>query len=180
MITPVITAVLGFLGPFLPKVLDLWGRKIDNAHEIAMLKVQIESAKLEHAWKMEELASRADIEESKLLHAPDLRRASYGVTIIDALSKDKWPKWLIIPIIYLFAILDFVAGMVRPAITYSIVGFYMIYKWARYQYLVEISDGDRSVVLSLWGDQDWAILTLVLGFWFGNRTASKAFKWTRS
>lgn len=30
-------------------------------------------------------------------------------------------------------------------------------------------------VRNLWGEQDWAVLTLVLSYWFGHRAAKAAF-----
>ena len=50
----IFSAVLGFAAPFLPEVLKYFNRKQDNAHELEMMKLQIEKGAAEHThgeWK---------------------------------------------------------------------------------------------------------------------------------
>mgnify|MGYP006969554431 CR=1 FL=1 len=70
--------------------------------------------------------------------------------------------------------------MVRPAVTYAIVGFYMVVKLARFRLMESVvSDDTRwfELVARVWDEHDFAVLTLVIGFWFGNRIAQRAFGW---
>lgn len=171
----VLTAVLGFLGPFIPELIKIWGRKVDNQHEIALLAVQVKQAELEHERRLEVINTTADVQEMATLRQPFSAGHSYGVAILDALRGDNWPRWIMLPLVYLFAFLDFLIGAVRPLITYAAFGFYIVYKWARFKY-IEAQTGDAGMALTnLWTESDWAVLTLVLGFWFGQRTAQRAF-----
>lgn len=164
----ILSAVFGFAAPFLPELLKFFRDKSDKAHELQMFRMQMEFAAKEHAMKMAELESMADIEEAKVLHQPI---QSYGVQLIDAADKwatTTWGKWLITPAFYAFALLDFIAGIVRPGITVAVVAFYIAYKWA----VLQAAGGN---IMAVWGDNDWAMVTLVLSYWFGHRAAKASF-----
>lgn len=164
----ILSAVFGFAAPFLPELLKWFREKDDKKHELALFRMQMEFAGKAHEMKMKELESLADIEEAKVLHQPV---ASYGVQLIDAADKwagSTWGKVLVTPAFYLFVILDFVAGIVRPGITVAVVAFYITYKWA----LLQTVGGD---IVAVWGDNDWAMVTLVLSYWFGHRAAKASF-----
>ena len=47
----ILSAVLGFAAPFLPEALKYFNRKADNAHELAMLRLQGELADKQHAYR---------------------------------------------------------------------------------------------------------------------------------
>lgn len=166
----ILTALLGFAGPFIPELIKLFRQKQDNSHELAVLEMQTKIAANQHLYKMEELNVNADIVEMQTLRTP---QQSFGVQMLDA-AKD-WPKLLIIPVFYLFAFLDFVSGMVRPAVTYGITGFYLMYKWALFEQAKLISGSwDRAAVI-IWTEMDFSILLLVLGYYFGSRLVKSQF-----
>ena len=170
-----LSAIFGFAAPFLPELLKYFRAAQDNAHELALLRLRMEQGAVEHLWKMEEINARADIEEAKELHKP---APSFGVQLLDAAEKwaeQRWGKWLILPAFYAFVILDFVAGMVRPSITYAAFAFYTLYKWALFSNAKAIGQDNLHALMSTWGEQDWAVLTLVLSYWFGHRAAKAAF-----
>jgi hypothetical protein len=164
----ILSAIFGFAAPFLPELLKWFRDKDDKRHELEMFRMQMEFAAREHQMKMAELESMADIEEAKVLHQPI---QSYGVQLIDAADKwatSTWGKWLITPAFYAFALLDFIAGIVRPGITVAVVAFYISYKWA----VLQAAGGN---IMAVWGDNDWAMVTLVLSYWFGHRAAKASF-----
>lgn len=168
MMLAILSAVFGFAAPFLPELLKWFRDKDDKKHELELFRLQMEFASKEHAFKMAELDAVADIEEAKVLHQP---MQSYGVQLIDAADKwanTKWGKWLITPAFYIFVILDFIAGIVRPGITVAVVAFYIAYKWQMLQ-----SAGGN--IASVWGDNDWAMVTLVLSYWFGHRAFKASY-----
>lgn len=169
-----IMGVLGFAAPFLPEIMKYFTRKQDNAQELALLEMRLKAGAQEHLWKMEEITATADIAEAKELHKP---QASFGVQILDKAHDSGMSGWLVAPVFYLFSALDFINGMVRPAIAYCSFGFYVAYKWAMYTTLTSERFGnDAAGALSqLWGEQDWAVLTLVLSYFFGARSAKMAF-----
>lgn len=166
------SAIFGFAAPFLPELLKYFNRKADMAHEKEMMGLRLQHAEKEHLWRMEEVTAQADIEEAKELHRP---APSFGVQVLDAAKDSGWGKWAIVPAFYLFTLLDFVAGMVRPSITYGAFTFYVAYKWSLWQLAITYNATRDQALVSIWGDNDWAVLTLVLSYWFGHRASKAAF-----
>jgi hypothetical protein len=166
----IIATLLGFAGPFIPEFFKFFTRKQDNAHELAILQMQAAQAGQNHLYKMEELSVSADIAEMTTLRQP---QQSFGVQILDA-AKD-WPKLVIVPVFYLFALLDFVTGLVRPAVTYSVVGFYFVYKWALFDLAKTTNGSWQLAAQSTWTENDWALLLCTVSYWFGSRVVKAAF-----
>ena len=168
----IFSAVLGFAAPFLPEILKYFNRKQDNAHELEMMKLQIEKGAAEHSWRMEEISTSADIAESVTLHAPV---KSFGVQLLDAAKGYDLSGWALYPAFYLFSLLDFLSGFVRPGITYAAFGFYMSVKWAELMIAKANSSALSIALLQVWTSEDRAIVILVLSYWFGHRSAKAAF-----
>ncbi len=160
----------GVVGPLLPSVINLVRDWQDRKHELQMLEMRMKYAQAEHTWRMEEINAHADIEEAKVLHAP---QKSFGIDLIDASSKwadTTWGKWLITPSFLLYTLLDIVNGFVRPTIAYAAFGFYMVYKWSIFQ-IAQTHMMTIEAINSTWTENDWMVLLMVLGFFFGQRAA---------
>lgn len=158
--------ILGFLGPFIPELLKWFRDKDDKKHELDMFRLQMEFASQEHKMRLEEIESTADIQEATVLHQPT---QSYGVQLLDAASAwagTLWGKFLVTPAFYLFTVLDFLSGVVRPGITVAAFTFYAICKWI----LIK-----NVGVTAAWTETDYEILVLTLSYWFGHRAAKQAF-----
>lgn len=171
----ILSAILGFLGPFLPEVLKLINRRQDNAHELALYRLQMQAAEAAHLQAMSQIEAQADMAEAIYIHKPP---SSFGVQLLDAAKESGLKGWAIVPTFWLFVLVDVFSALVRPVITYAAFGFYVAYKFARFQMMGSLSSADFTVyegVVNLWGDQDWAIVTLVLSYWFGHRAAKAAF-----
>jgi hypothetical protein len=171
----IVMTVFGFLAPLLPEVLKWLNRKADYTHELAMFKLRMEAANFEHTWRMEEITAHADIEEAKQLHKP---MRSYGIDLLDKADDNDWPRWVMVPAFWAFVLLDWLAGMVRPAVTYAAFAFYIVFLWARFQLIASVSDDSITaweIITTLYGENDMAILHLVLSYWFGHRAAKQAF-----
>jgi len=168
----ILSACLGFLAPFLPECLKFFQRKQDNQQELAILNLQIQKGAQEHIWKMEEITTQGDIAELTELHKP---QQSFGVQLLDAAKGFNLSGWALYPAFYLYSFLDFVAGMVRPVVTYSAFGFYMAVKWAQISMWKMGGTDTATAILQVWGPEDRAIVILVLSYWFGQRSAKAAF-----
>lgn len=170
----IFSAIFGFAAPFLPELFKWLNRKADNAHEIEMMTLRMNAAQAEHTWRMEEVSAQADIAEAVELHKP---QQSFGVQILDKAHDSGMPSWLVAPVFYLFAALDFISGMVRPGVTYVVVGGYMSYKAALYSTLTSARFGNdwAGAVQQVWTEQDYAVMSMVLAFWFGGRTYKAVF-----
>lgn len=174
MLTVILSFLSGVVGPMLPELLKYFRQKQDNLHELAMLEARMKYAQYEHMWRMEEINVKADITETQVLHG---KQNSFGVQLLDASQKwadSQWGKWLVTPAFYFFAFLDFLNGMVRPVIAYAAFGFYMAYKLALYEIALRSNDSAMAV-LQTWGENDWAVLMTVIGFFFGQRMVKAAF-----
>ena len=169
------SAVLGFAAPFLPELLKYYTRKQDNAHELATMRIQGELADKNHAYRMDEIRTtaeaKADENEAFVIHK---QQKSFGVQLLDAAKGYGLSGWALYPAFYLFCILDFLAGLVRPGITYASFGFYMAVKWAELS-IARNSSALSAALLQVWGQEDRAIVILVLSYWFGHRSAKAAF-----
>lgn len=166
-----LSAVFGFAAPFLPELLKYFNRKQDNLHELEMMKLQMEAAAAQHTWRMEEINATADIKEAELLHT---QPQSFGVQLLDAGTKWAQKGWLL-PVFYLFSLLDFIAGMVRPTITYAAFGFYAWVKYSQITLAAQTAGSLSLAALQVWGEADMAIIVMVLSYWFGHRAAKQAF-----
>jgi len=167
----IVSALLGFFAPFLPQVVKLFQQKIDNAHELAMMKLRLEMASQEHLWRMEEINTQADIAESYVLHRP---QQSFGVQILDAAKESKMSNWTTVPVFWMFSLLDAWSASVRPNITYAMFAFYAVTKFAQYQIYVMLTDNSHAIA-SLWTENDWAVLLMCGSYWLGMRSAKAAF-----
>lgn len=166
---------LPFVVSFLPEILKWWNAREANRHELAMMEMRLKYAEKEHLWKMEEINVSADIKEAELLHAP---QASFGVQVLDAAKGHKMSSWTIVPVFWAFAFLDWLSGIVRPAVTFAAFGFYMAYKIACLmvmQHTVENPQEWYYQVSALWGEQDWDLLSMCLSFYFGLRARKEIF-----
>lgn len=171
MFTLLMSFLTGVLGPLLPNILNLIREWQDRKHELALLEVRLKFAQYEHMWRMEEINARADIEEARTLHLP---QQSFGVQLLDAANKwaeTTWGKWMITPSFLLFTMLDFINGLVRPIIAYTAFGFYMVYKWSIFQIAKQSSTTTVEAINRTWTENDWMVLLMVLGFFFGQRAA---------
>lgn len=168
----VLTAIFGFAAPFLPELLKLFRFKMEARQEQDMYRLQVEAQERLGKLRLDEVNVQADMTEMITLHQP---AQSFGVQVLDAAKASGFGAWAIVPAFYLFALLDFLAGMVRPAVTYAMVAFYIAVKWAHFQLAVTYSATREQAILDVWTAEDWAVLTLVIGFWFGHRAAKATF-----
>lgn len=174
MIT-VLTALLGFLGPFVPELLKFFRERQDQAFELKRLELNAALYEKQHLWKMAEIDAAAGAEEFRALHAPV---PSFGVQILDKAHSSGLPAWAVLPVFWLFSLADWFAAMIRPGVTAVVVAMWIAYKWGRFMLMQHVSDQSfqwYEGVVKLWDEQDWALLFLVLGHWFGQRAVKAVF-----
>lgn len=157
-----LSALLGFVSSSIPEFIKLFRESKDRQHEVTLLKLQMEydreklaaqreSEQLQRVAKLQEIEVQADIAESQALNAR-VSDNKVGINWVDAL-----------------------AGSVRPMITYLFFVLYGVTKWAQYQLLVspllpwQSSMSAEQAIVALWSDDDMAIFTAIIAFWFGQR-----------
>jgi hypothetical protein len=157
-----LSALLGFFSSAVPDLLKLFRDGRDRAHEITLLKLQMEFAREKlmvahqeaqqaQAMQLQAIASHAEVSEQLALNAR-VRDSLTGIHWVDAL-----------------------AGSVRPTITYAFFGLYVLVKCAQFYLLLHPSmPWQQSMTLaqalvSLWTEEDIAIFSAIMAFWFGQR-----------
>lgn len=168
-----ISALFGFLGPFVPKLFDMFQAKQDHAQEIELMKLRLEAGASEHMWRLEEINAKADIEEAVAIHKPE---ESYADKLITSVAGGTLPGWVKAYVALIGVHVDFVIRMCRPVITYAMVGFYMFYKVAVFEALRASGLNGNEAFLGSWAEFDQAMLAAVISFWFGGRVLHRYTK----
>jgi len=151
-----VASALGFLGGFIPDIIKYFNGKQDNAHELAILELQIKAQSQLHTERLEEINAEADISESKALY-------SYAKV---ELTGVKWAD----------ALLAIYNGSVRPSITYLFTGLYCTVKLAQVYSMVTASGtGILDAVKYTYTEVDMSCLMLCLSYYFGQRMSAKVF-----
>jgi len=148
-------SLIGLFGSGLPRILAFFERKQDHKHQLEFMREQAaihaRLVELGHAAKMAEINALADVQHDAL---------AFG-----AASKPSGVTWV-----------DAFAAMIRPSLTLMFFLLYAALKLAQFILLSAEAVGAigfASVVVTMWGNEDWAIWSAIITFWFGNRTFNK-------
>lgn len=161
-----LSALLGFISSAVPEGFKLLREARDREHEITLLKLQMdydreklaaaaEIGAADRAARLQEIAVAADSAEGAQLN-DRLKANLTGIHWVDAL-----------------------AGSVRPILTYAFFSLYFVIKCAQFHLLIDPAlPWQRELTLaqalaSLWTEEDIAIFSTILAFWFGQRALGK-------
>jgi hypothetical protein len=161
------SAVIGFISSAVPDLIKLYRDAQDRAHELDILKLQMD-------YNRANLAVTAnDNREARVdqLKAIEIQADTAEQTLLNERLKDNLTgiHWV-----------DALAGSVRPIITYAFFALYFLVKFAQFHLLLDPSLPWQSsltfaqAVVSLWTQEDIAIFSAVIAFWFGQRALLKA------
>lgn len=141
----ILSALIGFLSSGLPSLLKYLNDKNDKAHELAIMQMQMEMAKLEFKEQLDEMNIKADTAEMATLYTT----YKTGITWIDAFN-----------------------GTVRPVVTYLLVFLYIAVKIMQYNNLHgDVPEFEKLDIL--WTVEDHVLFTGVISFYFGMRHFNK-------
>ncbi|MFZ4124585.1 MAG: hypothetical protein ACOYJ2_00745 [Rickettsiales bacterium] len=158
-----LSALVGFISSGIPEFIKLFRESKDRSHEITLMKLQMEydreklaaareSEQLQRAVRLQEIEVQADIADTRTL-SQRVSDSRVGIAWVDAL-----------------------AGSVRPTITYLFFLLYALTKWAQYQLLVASHQSpvaSAEAIILLWTQDDMAIFTAIIAFWFGQRMIAR-------
>lgn len=146
---------LGGLLRFVPAAIKLFSDKKDNDHEYRMTQLQL---KIDTA--------RADREIDKVHAQGDLAEIIGGMEAygeaIRAQGKLTGVRWV-----------DALNQSVRPILTYWWQILFTVYKLCVIGAAIVNWTTFDAFVGSLWTMQDWGIISMILGFWFVDRSLRK-------
>jgi len=157
----------GLLISGLPKLLDFFQNKADQAHELRLMQMQMER---ELALAAQGFAAQERIEEirSEQVAMETDARMTEAALSHDQKVLDKASKW----------VASYV-GTVRPTVTYIFVfelvainAFMAFYLWNQPGLIQNIDDVLKYSSL-IFSDDEMAMLGGIVGFWFGSRQWSK-------
>lgn len=152
MLASILGAIVGLLGSGLPRILALFEARQNHAQELEMLKVQgqfqLDMINAGSAAKMAEIGAVADMRGDLAAFTASLKPT--GIKWVDAFN-----------------------GFVRPFLTLCFFALYAAVKWATFVVLSQDHGGAAPTILSMWGEEDWAIWAAIVTFWFGSRSFNK-------
>ena len=144
-------SLLGFGTSIVPEVLGFFKQSQANKQELKMLEAKAQYAAQLSTLKLRELAAEAAIAETKGLYAHDTELARRGGWVVG------------------------LQASVRPVITYLFMLAFLAVKAGMVYSLIANQSVDWPTALeSAFGDEEMALLSCILSFWFGNRAMSKA------
>jgi hypothetical protein len=162
-----ISTLGGLLISGLPKLLEYFQNKADQAHELKLAAVQTER---ELALAAAGFAAQAKVEEirtEQVAMEADARMTEAALEH-DAKVLEKAASWV-----------SSYVGTVRPTVTYIFVlelvavnAFMCVYLWSNPGLIQNMDDVIKYSDL-IFSSDETAMLGGILGFWFGSRTWSK-------
>jgi hypothetical protein len=162
-----LSALLGFVSSALPEAVKLFREGKDRAHEMALLKLQMDYDREKLAVVTQENnAARASQLQEIEVQAGIAEQTALNARLKDNLTGVAW--------------VDALAGSVRPALTYAFFVLYFLVKCAQFHLLTNpalpwVHEVNVSQALvSLWTEEDIAIFSAIVAFWFGQRSIFKA------
>lgn len=157
----------GLLISGLPKLLEFFQNKADQAHELALARVQTERELQLAAAGFAAQARVEEIRTEQVAMETDARMTEAALAH-DAKVLEKAASWV-----------SSYVGTVRPTVTYIFVlelllinGFMAFYLWHNPQLVQSIDDVIRYSDL-IFSSDEMAMLGGIIGYWFGSRGWSK-------
>jgi hypothetical protein len=158
MILTLLSMLGGGLMRLLPEVFSILKQRGDNQHELAMLDKQIALEQTRSAMRQDEIRTQGE--------------ADMNLAQMDALSEALKGQMQLTHMWFIDA-LNFA---VRPTTTYYLLTMYGLAKLAMYQIAIAHGTSGWEAILKLYDEEDRAILSGTLAFWFVGRSIEKAKK----
>lgn len=175
--------VSGLIGTAVTTVAGYFTQKLKNKHDVEMGNLDIKSMKMEAEMNIK--VTKAKVEGEVELAEVDAMKTSYTMLSQDLFDKSYmkyimgrgWLAWVAVPIVLMFALVDFLKHLARPALTYYLVGAttwitYLCYKIMSLDGIVmtgnEAFDLFKIVVMTV-----IYLTASCVSWWFGDRRIAK-------
>jgi hypothetical protein len=149
----ILGSIFGGLFRLAPELLKWFDRKDDRAHELKMYQLQIDVEKTRGEYKLEEKYVDYSIAQTQALQ-----------TALKGQSDDasKSYKWVAAA-----------SALVRPMVTYVLFAMYVAFKITTMIYAISSGTAPAEVITENWTQDDFAMLNMILTFWFVGRSIEK-------
>lgn len=162
-----LSTFVGFISSAIPDCIKLFRDARDRAHEVTLLTLQIE---YDRVWLGRVSAENAEM-RAQQLQAIEIQAATAEQAILNERVKESLTgiHWV-----------DALAGSVRPILTYAFFLLYFLVKVAQFELLLNpvFSRQDAmttsEALVALWTEEDIALFSAVIAFWFGQRAMIRA------
>jgi len=143
-----VTTLIGLLGGILPYVVRILELRQTYKYELELAKIQLEAAKMGFDLEYSINATKADIEEGKLLRYHDLY-----------LDDSKFFNTL--------------RASIRPILTYFFFFLFCAVKFSAMALMFQQGYNGLEVLNAVWDIYTVSIFSAIIAFWFGNRAMSR-------
>lgn len=141
--------IVGGLMRLAPEVLKVLDRKNERKHETEMTKLSIEQIKVQGSIRMDEKA--ADVTLAQIGTMTEALRGQAQMAVAGG------------------KVSSFISSLVRPLVTYWLLGLYSFAKVAQIRAAHAVSGDVFTAVQSAYSVDDMALFSGILTFWFVNR-----------
>jgi hypothetical protein len=148
-----IGALLGGLFRLAPEVLKFFDKNNERSHELKMFTLQTDLEKVRGQFRMEE--KYVDFSKTSLEAIGEAFKQQ-------AEADSKAWKWV-----------ASVSALVRPGITWLLFGMYVTVKIVTVTYAINTGVPAIDIANQVWSEEDFAMLMMILTFWFLGRTIDK-------
>lgn len=146
-------SIFGGLFRLAPEVLKWLDRKDERKHELSMFTLQTDLEKVRGSFRMEEKYVEHSTEQLKAIQEAFKEQRQTA----------KEAGWFV----------SAISALVRPGITWALFGMYAGVKAAGLSIALAAGAPWQDVVLKGWTADDFAMLNMVLTFWFVGRAIEK-------
>jgi hypothetical protein len=143
-----LSPLFGLIVSIVPEIVKIWGRKQDLAHEVELIKLQMDAAKQNVELNVLEAEALASAREGDSLRTHDSELD--GGPFINALR-----------------------ASIRPVVTYLFFIFFLTVKGSIAYVLLKSGTPTTEIIQNLWDQDTWALFGSIMGFHFGSRTIEK-------
>ena len=146
-------SIFGGLFRLIPEMFKLFDAVNERKHELEMFRLQTDLEKLRGTFRME---------EKYVEHGTAQLTAIQEAFNQQGKADAKAYKWV-----------ASLSALVRPGITFILFGLYVAMKLASIGYAINSGGSWEDVVFLSWKPEDFAMLNMILTFWFVGRALEK-------
>ena len=162
-----LSTLAGFISSAIPECIKMFQDSQDRAHEVTLMQLQIEYDKIRMAAESaDNAAARAQQLQAIEIQADSAEQVTLNERLKDNLTGIHW--------------VDALAGSVRPIITYAFFLLYFLVKLGQFHLMLDPTFPwqqamtNYQALVALWTEEDIAIFSAVIAFWFGQRAMMRA------
>ena len=146
-------SIFGGLFRLAPEILKFFDKANERKHELNMFRLQTDLEKMRGQFKVEERYVDYSIQQLDTIKAAFQEQQTTA----------KQAGWFV----------SAISALVRPGITWAVFGMYAAVKIATLVLAFQSQAPWYEVIVKVWDQDDFALFTMILTFWFVGRSIEK-------